>query len=197
MPGFSSLGSWVTQAGLAPLAITPAITIRTRRLIALADPSAPGRGAPTPALQSCGGARLADESDEYVGMVQQAPSWGSSVPSGTSPPGIPRPAGRPCDSGAPPAPAPPGVTIDPPPRWHSPLHLCHSAWGSPGRPHLWPDLMTRHRLTEPAAAPERRAGAPQKWHKVAGSGTLLAQHHRNPTLPEVVGVGHQAHDWVA
>ena len=51
--------------------------------------------------------------------------------------------------------------------WQFPVHLCHGTLGRPDRPLSRPDLMTLQRLAEPAAAPEGRAGGPEKWHKVA------------------------------
>jgi hypothetical protein len=53
------------------------------------------------------------------------------------------------------------------------VHLCHKFLGSPGRPHLRPDLLTQQRLAEPAAPPWGRAEGAEKWHKVAVFGAFF------------------------
>jgi hypothetical protein len=61
----------------------------------------------------------------------------------------------------------------PPARWQFSVHLCHRASGRPGRPSLRPDPVTPQRLAGPVAPPLGRAGGPEKWHKVAGSGAFF------------------------
>jgi hypothetical protein len=61
----------------------------------------------------------------------------------------------------------PGVNINPPARWHFPLHLCHRVPGGPNRPYLRSDPLTRQWLAAPAATPAGRAGGLKsgtKWH---------------------------------